>query len=201
MKCTAIILILLSTSVCSAQENTWRLFLERPDLLSELEITDEQEDELRQQLENVKQEFHLEQKNLESVRDESRSEYLKRLHELDMELPKREQACFSSVLLPHQQKRLNQLAFWAKANRFDCGYATVLLDQDVRKHLGIDSGEAQILKARAGEIQQDFNVEYAELQRKYLKKLVSESLNERQGRIIRKMMKETPSSPLTIIRF
>ena len=97
---------------------------------------------------------------------------MKNIGKLIQEINAERKSAMGSVLLPHQSKRLEQIALQMKMkNRGD---AATLVSKDVAEELGIDEDQQKRIKSRAAEIKKEMEQEIARVKEEARKKLMRE---------------------------
>lgn len=146
----------------------------------DLQLVDEQLDQIKQ----INKEFGEKIKDqMESLKDENGSFNFQNgpdLGQLIRDLKQQQQDQISSILLPEQQKRLDQVSRQMRIKQLGTAKA---LSGKIAKELGITSDQKKNLRTKAKELKKELDEKMAELRAKAKKELLNELTAEQREKL------------------
>lgn len=144
--------------------------LQRPDVRKELELVDDQvqqlsdlRDTMRESLRNTMREAFT------RIRDLPREQRAEAMREAVDKVGEDIRSRLSDVLLPHQMKRLEQIALQQRLR----GGLVALWNDEIVEKLGIDQQQRERLRAKAAEVEQQLRRKIAEMRNQARQELLS----------------------------
>ncbi len=134
----------------------------------DLELDQDQITELRKIQDNYQKQIRDEIKKAQK----NKSYNSKKWNEISQRLTKERKSAIGAVLLPHQSKRLKQIA--AQMELKNRGDLNALIGSNLASELGIDDEQKERLKKRAAEVKKELEEKVAKLKKEAQQKLFRE---------------------------
>ncbi len=147
--------------------STGRL-LSNSQVQKDLELDQDQITELRK----IQDDYQKQIRNEIKQARKNKSFNSKKWKEISQRIFKERKSAMGAVLLPHQSKRLKQIA--AQMELKNRGDLNALIGSNLASELGIDDEQKERLKKRAAEIKKEFDEEVARLKKEAQQKLFRE---------------------------
>ncbi len=143
--------------------------IHNPNVRKDLELDDNQV----KKLEQINKDFQQQVLNgMKEMRSGGKNLDHKKWNKMYQEFITERKTAVGAVLLPHQSKRLKQIA--AQMEMRNRGDANALVSKKMADELGIDDEQKKHLKKRSAELQSELAEEIAKLKEKYRDKLIRE---------------------------
>jgi hypothetical protein len=151
------------------------MLLGRKDVQDELELIDDQ----IEQLQNLRNDTDM-REMFSSVRDLPREEQMAKIRQLMEDAQKKTQKKIDEILLPHQAKRLQQLAFQFQMQG---GLTRAIRSDDLRQQLNISDAQREQLEEKSREMEEKIRQQVTEIRRKAQEELMRELTPEQRAKI------------------
>lgn len=163
------------------------MLLMNPTIIKELELSDEQEQKLRQLNEEVREKMRQQFADLRDLSPEQRQARFQQMRETMEAQVKEVQKKVNEILLPHQQKRLEQIGFQMRTRMG--GVGGVIEDPQVVKKLGLTEDQIQKLRQIREETMEKLRTLPQQIQKEAEEKAMN-VLTEQQKQLLKEMRGE-----------
>jgi len=165
------------------------MMLMNPAVIKELELTEEQEQKLRQLGEEMREKMRQQFAGMRDLSPEDREARFREMREKMEAQVKEVQEKVNQILLPHQQKRLDQITFQMRTRMGGGGLGGLIDDPEIVKKIGLTEEQIQKLRQIRDETMEKLRTLPQQIQKEAEEKAMN-VLTEQQKQIIKEMTGE-----------
>ncbi|MCS7305133.1 MAG: Spy/CpxP family protein refolding chaperone [Thermoguttaceae bacterium] len=170
------------------------MLLMNPAVVKELELTEEQQAKLREIGEQMRERMREQFAGMRDLPPEEREARFREMREKMEAQVKEIQEKVNQILLPHQVKRLDQIAFQTRARMGGGGLGGLIDDQEIVKKLGLTEEQVQKLRQIRDEVRERLRTLPQQIQKEAEEKAM-QVLTEQQRQMLKELMGERFEMP------